>query len=81
MKPLYELTDKFLQLADKLSECDQITDEQLSEINASEDDLKAKICNVAAFIKNLELEVDATTKVIGELTERLTKATNSISNG
>jgi seryl-tRNA synthetase len=78
MKPLYELTDKFLQLADKLSECDQITDEQLSEINASEDDLKAKICNVAAFIKNLELEVDATTKVIGELTERLTKATNKM---
>lgn len=78
MKPLYELTDKFLQLADKLSECDEITEEQLSEINASEDDLKAKICNVAAFIKNLELEVDATKKVIGELTERLTKATNKM---
>jgi len=78
MKPLYELTENFLQLADKLSECDEITEEQLSEINASEDDLKAKICNVAAFIKNLELEVDATTKVIGELTERLTKATNKM---
>ena len=70
MKPLYEITNEYLSLLNEFYESDDITDEQMELLDRIKGDLKDKITNVAAFIKNLEVEHCAIENAIDAMVAR-----------
>jgi len=56
---LYEMTQEYIKLLDAISEADELTEYHFRLIDEHKDDIKEKIINVSAYIRNLESEYDA----------------------
>jgi predicted nuclease with TOPRIM domain len=78
---LFEISDRYSGLLSNLMNFDEVSQEQLDEINKLEDSLENKTVSIAAFIKNLEAEknaVDEAQKAMKERSTRLNKKIESL---
>lgn len=73
MKPLYEIAIDYQRMIHELMESDEISTEQIEALNELNGDIKEKIINVSAFIKNLEAEHESIEKAIDAMAERSSK--------
>lgn len=74
MRPLYEITNDYQSLMNRIMDEDEISEDMLAELQAVQGDIKDKAVNVAAFIKNLEAEAAAIQKAIESMEERNKRA-------
>lgn len=70
MTHLYEITNSYQSLMNEIMNQDEISSELIDSLNSIQSDFKEKAVNVAAFIKNLEVEADGIEKAIKTMNER-----------
>ena len=80
MRPLYQISTEYRQVLSEIEHSDSIDHELLERLDNVSSDLDQKIINIAAVIKNLELEEEALHNTISELHYRKTKIEKKISS-
>lgn len=78
MRPLYEITNEYQSLMAQIMEADEISDDMLADLHAVQGDIKEKAVNVAAFLKNLEVEADGIQKAIESMEDRARKVSRKM---
>mgnify|MGYP001563451345 CR=1 FL=1 len=67
---LFEISTHYQQLMNEISECDELTAEQLQAIESVDDSLQEKAKAVGAFIKNMEADLFAIQDAINTMEKR-----------
>ena len=78
MKPLYEIANEYQSILYEIADSEEVTEEQTDLLAQYEDDIKNKIINVAAFIKNLESEHEAIEKAVDNMVDRSIKISKKV---
>ncbi len=78
MRSLYEIANEYKSLLNELMESEDITAEQLQLLDQQACNVEQKVVNVAAFIKNLEVEKEAINKAIDEMERRHNKVSKKL---
>lgn len=78
---LYEIANEYVEVFDKLSQCEEIDNETIENTLAPlHSDIKKKSINIAAYIKNLECEIDLMSEYIKRMVEKKKTRQNQIDN-
>lgn len=80
MKPLYEIANKYQELMAQVMECDELSIEQLANIESIDGNLQEKAINIGALVKNLEVQQDGIEKAISSMNERSIKIQSKINH-
>jgi hypothetical protein len=78
MKPLYEVTNEFMQLSNELQLADEINTDLLERFDNAELAVTEKAIAVAMSIKNMEVVYEGMSKARINLHERMLKLQNKI---
>jgi len=77
---LYEISSKYQGLFSALSNGEEISEEQLKDINELEDSLENKAVSIASLIKNMEAEQKAIVDAQKEMWQREFRLSKKIDN-
>ena len=75
---LYEISNEFQKVVDLIENCDEMTPELIDQLNAVSDNASAKVLNVAAVIKNMEVEAESMQTYINNMRDRQDKVEKRI---
>ncbi len=70
---LYEISNEFQKIVDLIENCDEMSPELIEQLNSVSDNASAKVINVAAYIKNLEVQSNGMDDYIKSMQERQSK--------
>jgi vacuolar-type H+-ATPase subunit I/STV1 len=79
MRPLYEITNEYKALIREIEDCEELSDDQIAQLDSVNIDIKEKVINVASFIKNLEAESEAIVKAMESMEVRRKRLENKTS--
>ena len=75
---LYEISNEFQKVVDLIEKCDEMSPELIEQLNAVSEDASAKVINVAAYIKNLEVEAESMQTYLNNMRARQDKVEKRI---
>lgn len=76
IKPLYEITNEYIDLLNEITEADELTEEHFQKLDLFKGEIQEKIVNVSAYIKNLESRADSIDDAIHSMLDRSKKTRN-----
>jgi archaellum component FlaC len=80
MKPLYDLTNTYMQIAAQIDDSDSINEEHLFLIESITGDIKEKCINIGYIIQNFEADVDTLDVHIKKMQEKQLRLMNKINS-
>ncbi len=78
MKPLYDLTNTYLEIANQLDDSENIDEEHLFLLESITGDIKEKCINIGYIIQNFELNLEALDSHVKKMQEKQYKLMTKI---
>jgi hypothetical protein len=76
MRPLYEIATEYQVLLNDIINSEEVSEEQISELNNINGDMKLKATNIGSLIKNIETESEAIDNAIENMYQRSKRLKN-----